>query len=917
MRLSVNNRLINKSTLKSAHGDGFIVHKLSISELSEVVKSGFAFSYEYKKEHRSAKDFVAADFVTVDIDNGLTVDEALAHPLVSEAATFIYTTASHTVDHNRFRILFVLARTIHDAVEIKALATSLMRRLQGDFRHVDAARMCYGNTAAQTWAFDRGLSASRIQELIDQSIQNLETPDTPTKRNSTASKLRLDDRPIVGADGQSRTVWEFPHRAPVHCPYHDDSNPSAVIYVRGAKRYLQCFACDQSWGTSPQSTSIDFDALDLEIASGPGLNGAACRTVSQRFLDPVPLTKGLYFFKSPKGTGKTQLLAECLPADATVLLVGHRKALLRNMADRLKLTCYLDKDEMKRNKQAVRRLAICLDSIDKYKLLQAYDFVVLDESEQVLGHILSETISEKRHNCMNRLRSALSKADAVVALDADLSHISIDFLSKWAGEEKRKNTTIILNTFKGNEGQIEAFGTREQLTDDIIASIRGNRRCYITSNSKGYIDSLYERLRTDFPEKRFVHVTAETTKVSDDPAWLFFGDPVGQSMLYDAVLTSPAVGTGVDIRFEENRTWFDVVYGVFETGTTDHFQCDQQLARVRHPGRVCVYVAPGTYHLDVEPNVVEGDLRRTDMFGYLGSLIETGRPTDQDELLRLAVQVSQRWRASQNRLRDNFLDYRRNQGWEVVPIESDKEKYKRGAALLKSGKKLSRDNLVDRLMGAIRLSEREAVDLKSKKDRGIPLSRIETDQLLRAELENFYRRDLSAELIEHSENNRWREKIERYEAITERTYLQLLSEHLDDSNPRDMIIKRKSSQDYLLSRAFATTPIFHEGQFLTNVAYTNADLGPFKEFVSANKYHLEQQYGFAIRRDLHKMPTIQLREFLKLVLLEPEERGRPVTSNGRKTYFYGLNESKVRALESLKRIRGNRPPRYGCFVTAL
>jgi len=250
-----------------------------------------------------------------------------------------------------------------------------------------------------------------------------------------------------------------------------------------------------------------------------------------------------------------------------------------------------------------------------------------------------------------------------------------------------------------------------------------------------------------------------------------------------------------------------------ETGTTDHFQCDQQLARVRHPGRVCVYVAPGTYHLDVEPNVVEGDLRRTDMFGYLGSLIETGRPTDQDELLRLAVQVSQRWRASQNRLRDNFLDYRRNQGWEVVPIESDKEKYKRGAALLKSGKNLSRDNLVDRLMGAIRLSEREAVDLKSKKDRGIPLSRIETDQLLRAELENFYRRDLSAELIEHSENNRWREKIERYEAITERTYLQLLSEHLDDSNPRDMIIKRKSSQDYLLSRAFATTPIFHEGQF--------------------------------------------------------------------------------------------------------
>lgn len=638
LRLSVNNRLINKSTLKSAHGDGFVAHKLSISELSEVVKSGFAFSYEFKKEHRSATDFIAADFVTVDIDNGLTLDEAIAHPLVSEAATFIYTTASHTADLNRFRILFALARTIQDAVEIKAMATSLMRRLQGDFRHVDAARMCYGNTAAQIWAFDRGLSASRMQELINQSIQNLETPNRPTKRSSTASKLRLDDRPIVGADGQTRTVCEFPHRAPVHCPYHNDSNPSAVIYVRGTKRYLQCFACDQSWGTSPQSTSIDFDELDAAItASGPNWNGATCKTISQRFLDPIQFGKGLYFFKSPKGTGKTQLLAECLPADATVLLVGHRKALLRNMADRLKLTCYLDKDEMKRNKQAVRRLAICLDSIDKYKLLQAYDYVVLDESEQVLGHILSETISEKRHNCMNRLRSALSKAAAVVALDADLSHISIDFLSRWAGEEKRKNTTIILNTFKGDGDHIESFPTREQLTADIVDSITAGKRCYVTSNSKGYVDSLFERLRTDFPDKRFVPVTAETTKVSDDPAWMFFGDPVGQSMLYDAVLTSPAVGTGVDITFPGNETRFDVIYGVFETGTTDHFQCDQQLARVRHPGRVCVYVAPGTYHLDVEPNVVEGDLRRTDMFGYLGPLIEAGSPTDQDELLKLAV----------------------------------------------------------------------------------------------------------------------------------------------------------------------------------------------------------------------------------------------------------------------------------------
>jgi hypothetical protein len=88
--------------------------------------------------------------------------------------------------------------------------------------------------------------------------------------------------------------------------------------------------------------------------------------------------------------------------------------------------------------RATPRLGLCLDSLQRLQdgdRLIPFDTVVIDESEQVLAHFLSETMSQdgkkskegtrsegwpqpRRH--LTILRALLRRARRVIALDADL-----------------------------------------------------------------------------------------------------------------------------------------------------------------------------------------------------------------------------------------------------------------------------------------------------------------------------------------------------------------------------------------------------------------------------------------------------------------------------------------------------------------
>ena len=70
----------------------------------------------------------------------------------------------------------------------------------------------------------------------------------------------------------------------------------------------------------------------------------------------------------------------------------------------------------------------------------------------------------------------------------------------------------------------------------------------------------------------------------------FTASPKTEALNYDLILTSPALGSGIDITFPNEAREIDIVYGFLDRGSNDHLDFDQQLGRVRHPGAIKVWV---------------------------------------------------------------------------------------------------------------------------------------------------------------------------------------------------------------------------------------------------------------------------------------------------------------------------------------
>jgi hypothetical protein len=78
----------------------------------------------------------------------LTLQDAIAHPFIQQHCALLYTTASHTEDWHRFRMVFPLPEFISDTAEYEALVQYLMEQLPHDPSCSDASRVFYGNTDA-------------------------------------------------------------------------------------------------------------------------------------------------------------------------------------------------------------------------------------------------------------------------------------------------------------------------------------------------------------------------------------------------------------------------------------------------------------------------------------------------------------------------------------------------------------------------------------------------------------------------------------------------------------------------------------------------------------------------------------------------------------------------------------------------
>ncbi|MDN2581872.1 plasmid replication protein, CyRepA1 family [Aquibium sp. ELW1220] len=634
--LSIGAHIINKNVGFANWADGFERLSCTIWNLKESIELGYAYCVELRNGHRAKENFVSTSILSVDVDEGMTLDEAKAHPLVAAYATFIYTTCSHTPEAHRFRIGFALEHPITDPVAATAATRSLLLRLSGDGSTDDAARMFFGNSNTQVELFDRGLPQSVLDELVAQSEGFVRSQKPKLTDLSSRSALHIDPDLLVRLEGGPSVPFsDLRLKNRVHCPFHNDRKASAfVTQNRGGEYGIHCQACRTTYWPTGVRGAFHFDHFDklarlihdqkpieveqqdpvARLLGWKEFQSSRVRYVNTPYIEPFPFEPGITFIKSGKGTGKTQLLKSLSLHDKErVLLVGHRRTLIRASCRRLEVNCYLEEaDQFGVPPRWKDRYGVCLDSISKVDLEKPYDYVILDESEQLLAHLLSETIKDRRSEVLRRLMHVLSTAKRIIVLDADLSWPSFHFITRWANTREEKKSQLVINLHKRQRGSLTMVSTRNELIGDLKRSVVDGKKCFLTSNSRSGIDKIEAGLKEEFPDLRILKVTAETGQ--NPETQMFLERPAEEAKKYDLIMASPSMSTGVDITFEGNAVYFDAVYGLFEPLMLTHFECDQQLARVRHPGEVKVYVSPQQFRFETDISVVQDDLRNRGRF---------------------------------------------------------------------------------------------------------------------------------------------------------------------------------------------------------------------------------------------------------------------------------------------------------------
>ena len=957
MRCAINKKLINKSTTEmlKIHSSSFENFDLNANELKQAISNGYAFCAELTGNRRSGKNFQCSGFLAVDIDHGLTLDAAKENDFVKSKASFLYTTPSHTDEFNRFRIVFELEEVIDDKEEMRNALTGLIIRLGGDQACKDPSRLFYGSKDCLILDFGKTLSKKDVTELCERAKETLESKGFNNSNGLTKPILRsskkIDSETIIqAADGSTFQMKDAPIKVSVFCPMHADEKPSA--FTTRNRFNVPCISCSKCSATffmdhpfeklfnynfdygldrikNPSVEeylmySNDDGGYDIsEIRQGEiqilderhlqYLDGSHYKSnefdqfndMVRDIFQPSELIKPkITFIKSQKGTGKTEWLKEmvsdCKKRNLSVLLVGHRRSLINSTSERIGVCSYLkinDDEYADLDFDVKRYFATCIDSlIHLNPAIEKYDVIIIDESEQVYSHLISNTLIQNRKNVLRTLKHYIDVSKEVYLLDADLGRLTIEITTEMH-DDPQQNYRLIINEWKPDNRFITISDSSkpDHLIGDLVNSINLGKRCYACSNSKDFVKKLSKQL-SDSVERsiKIMCITSDNSQAEETQKFLH--DIKVSALEYDVILTSPAVGTGIDISFNNDEALIQSVYGFFFDGINTHFDIDQQLSRVRNPGEVKVWVSSNEFNFECDPEVIQIEVEHYQEMtkDFVGINKDGSRVFSNDPLYSFVYShVTALQRASKNKLKHNFIQLRKRNGWNVVVLPHNKELAKEGKRLVTNAKNRKHEEDCESLMKAQKITREKYEELRSQQ----VLSSSQSCSLRRYEIESFYRADLDEDLFALDNNGRFRDQVRQLENLWISDEKLVEKEKHNSANYKIDSLQLVQKKNALLS-IFEHSSLLKNGSFDCEKSIISSELNGFVSYVMTNKVMLERLFNMSVRADLQTKPTLQLKQYLKLVGLDLYKSARD-QSGAQSNIKYKLDEADLSLIQEL------------------
>jgi hypothetical protein len=299
--------------------------------------------------------------------------------------------------------------------------------------------------------------------------------------------------------------------------------------------------------------------------------------------------------RSPKGSGKTEwlslLVAGAIRRGQRVIIICHREQLAIALANRFGIDY---RTELRTSiTKGLLGYALCVDSLhpEANPPFRPEEWsgalVVIDEVEQVLWHMLdSNTCANNRIAIIDSFKQLLLTAvgmnGKVYLADADLSPIALDYIRSLIGfpvqtwvvdNQFKKEQKRRLVTYSGNNPKevITALVKAIETGEKTITHLTGQK-----SKSLWGTINLELFLLRKFPELKILRIDSESVADPGHQAYGCMGNLNAILPLYDAVICSPVIETGVSIDVKH----FDSVWAIAQGVQTVDAVC-QTLERVR------------------------------------------------------------------------------------------------------------------------------------------------------------------------------------------------------------------------------------------------------------------------------------------------------------------------------------------------
>lgn len=908
-----------------------------------------------------SEKFLRADVLMVSISlDVIDLKTALGATFVDRYGTVAAYSGELDGNDEELILAFALPEPVIDVKTYDRLLAGLETLFAGACHHHCAEQMYATTKSGAAKILGRALDAKAVQYLDKLGLEAKEI--AKGKGGFVRSFFTLNkETKIALKDGVNFLLGQLPKDTEVFCPLHVDIRPRAVVHWFGdGTPGIQCMHCNRTFASSTTSRDYDFEEFDRVVkglAAVEGerilvggvveLNDRSITYFTEDYLPALDYCSGVMFVKSPKGTGKTEVLkryvANCKKQHLRVLVVGHRRALLQSMAERLGIRAYfsvdsaphlaqkgrlvdqlldggsksaLDGEPEGEHRSAVYRrvepksyYAVCLDSmklLDPSDKDHQYDVVIIDESEQVFSHLIGDTLKRHRREVFARLKYYLRAASSIVFLDADLNKITVEAATLML--DGSTPVSFVINEPKSAKGEVKVYPDSGHMAAELVSRVGRGEKTFVATNSLKKALDLEKLLATRCPGRCVAVITSKNSQQEDTQALLM--NIAGRfERDLDVLIASPAIGTGIDITFKdgsgESLTVVKNVFGFFEGNITTHFDIDQQLMRVRNPGEVHVWVNSRVMNYETDVDCIKRELEKTArQSAYLLRYDDTGVPVyaDDEGLLNIWARVQASSRGSKNKLAGLFNALRVSNNWNIVNVEIDKLSSQMGKDALLDAKNLRQEEHKVQLLTANKLDEADADELAKRDQKGDPLTDQQHNALERWRIEAFYGEGgICSDLINFDEEGRTRENVRRLECLLSRREWFSMRDRKDLADNVVMFDrKRYLVQRDLLGGLFSDAGLYDPVQrrFNSEVTVEKATLSMFLDSIELRRRQIEAVFSFPVNLDRRRNPVSQLKSLLRLVGLRLVE-AKVDQSGGKKIRRYRLDEERLAALMSV------------------